>query len=92
MCLFTEIRGIGTQASHGDAERIERLTQCSEKHIGIELAEVRMKQIGNALIRIRQQARTHHDDKQQDEQGGHHRLGSTLYALAHTTHNDNMGE
>ena len=72
--LSAEVGSIGTDTTHTDAERIERLPQSTEKHTVVHLGEIGFQQELHALSCIRQQAGSHHDDKQEDEQDGHHNL------------------
>ena len=90
--LPREVGGIGADATHGDAERIERLPQRTQKHAAIHLAKVRFEQEGDAFSGPGKQAGGHHDDEQKDEKCGHEQLGGSLYASAHTVDNHEMGD
>ena len=85
--LSAEIGSIGTDTSHTDAEGIERLSQGTEEHAPIHLAEIRLEQELDTLAGIRQQARSHHDDEQEDEEDRHHNLGCLLDTASHAMDN-----
>ena len=85
--LSAEIGSIGTDTSHTDAEGIERLSQRTEEHAPIHLAEIRLEQELDTLAGIRQQTSCHHDDEQEDEEDRHHDLGCLLDTTSHTMDN-----
>ena len=90
--LAGEIGGIGANAPHGDAERIERLSKGAEQHVAIYLGEVGIEQEVDAFRRPREHARGDDDDQQEDEKRGHHHLRHPLYAVAHPPDDDEMGD
>ena len=88
----TEIRGIGAEASHTDAHRIERLAEGTEQHVGCHLREVGLEKELYSRNGIWQQARRHHQHQQQDEERGHEHLGCPLDAVAHSMLDDEMSD
>ena len=62
--LTVEIGGVGTDATHGQAQRIESLPQGTEEDIGIELTEIGMEKEGDTLACSRKHTRGTDDDEQ----------------------------
>ena len=87
-----EVRGVCADTAHGNTERIERLTQSSEKHLASDLAEVGLQEEGDATTGTWQKARCHHHYEEQDEECGHEQFGHTLYAFLHATRHHQMGD
>jgi len=92
VCLSGVIGSIRAYTSHRDAERIERLSQRTEKHPFVQLAEVGFEQEFYAPFGSGQQARRHHNDQQQDEERGHHQFGGFLNATPYAMNDDIMSE
>ena len=88
--LPAEIRRIGTDTAHTDAQRVKRLSQSTQEHATVELARVGLEEKLQSLAGIGQQAGRHHDDKKQDKQRRHHQLGSLLYTSPHTVYDNKM--
>ena len=71
VCLLAVVAGIGGEAAHADAKRIERLAKGPEEHAGIDPRKIGLEQEANAFGCSWQHARCHDDDEQQDEKRGH---------------------
>ena len=59
-----EITGVGADATHGDAQRIERLSQGTQEHVARDLREIWFEEKLDTLVGIRQHTRGPHDDDQ----------------------------
>ena len=81
--LLAVVGGEGADAAHSDAQRVERLSEGSEKDVGRQLREVGLEQKLNAGPGIGQQARADHYHQQQYEQRRHEHLRCLLNAVAH---------
>ena len=77
-----EIRRIGADTPHGDAEGVEGLPQSTQEDIAVHLGEIGFEEESDTLFRPRQQARGHDNDDEQQEEHGHHELGGALNAVA----------
>ena len=49
VCLLAVVAGIGGEAAHADAQRIERLAEGSKEHAGIDPRKIGLEQEANAF-------------------------------------------
>ena len=90
--LSAVVAGVGAEAAHGDAQRIERLAKRSEEDAASDFRKVGLQQKIDALPGVGQHARGDHDDQQQDEQHGHEQLRGALNAMANATTDNQMAK
>ena len=89
-CLGTEVTGIGAQASHGQRQRIECLSHGTEHGRYGKFGEVGLQQEPQTLIYARHAECTKYQQTYDEQQYGHHHLGTLLYTTLNTAGNDNV--
>ena len=90
--VTAEVAGIGAEASHAQAQRVEGLSQGSQQHVAVDFREVRTEQETDAFAGIGQQAGGDGNDDEQDEEQRHHQLRCLLDAFLHPSDDDEMGD